>query len=448
MEKASKSGEGKLQWWQLSLIGIGCIIGTGFFLGSSIAIQMAGPSVIIAFVLAAIGTYIVYDALARMSSDHPEKGSFRTYAKKAFGRWVGFGSGWVYWSSELFIMGSQLTALSIFSRFWFPSIPLWIFASGYAVLGIGVVLLGTKGFERMENIFAVVKVAAIVMFLIIAIAALFGMFGGSFKDFQLPNDVQGYFPNGYKGLWSAIIFGFYAFGGIEIMGIMATRLKEPKEAPKSGKMMLLLLTIIYILSIGIAVSITSINKFNSKESPFIVALDRYDIAFVPHVFNGALIIAGFSTMVASLFAITSMLVTLAEDGDAPSIFAKKGKKLKVAPYAMGITTLGMVAAIILALLIPGKIYEYITTAASLMLLYNWLLTLITSSKLLKLSGFDQMKKNAGILLILIAVSGTIFDKTSRPGFFISLLFLIVITVVAFVMRKVLKKRHSFKPQRA
>lgn len=105
--------EKPMRWWQLSLLGVAFTIGTGYFLGSGIAIQMGGASVLIAFILAAFGTYMVFDVLSKMTADEPMKGSFRSYAKKAFGRWAGFSSGWVYWSSELLIMGSQLTALSL-----------------------------------------------------------------------------------------------------------------------------------------------------------------------------------------------------------------------------------------------------------------------------------------------------------------------------------------------
>ncbi len=115
----SSSETSDMKWWQLSLFGIGCTIGTGFFLGSSIAIKMTGPAILIAFIIAAMGTYLVFDGLAKMTVKDPQPGGFRTYAKQAFGRWAGFSSGWVYWTSEVLIMGSQMTALSIFSRFWF-----------------------------------------------------------------------------------------------------------------------------------------------------------------------------------------------------------------------------------------------------------------------------------------------------------------------------------------
>ena len=439
--------KGHLKWWQLSLLGVGCIIGTGYFLGSGLAIMMTGPSAGILFILAAIGTYIVYDSLAKMTTKDPQQGSFRTYAKKAYGRWAGFSSGWVYWVSEMLIMGSQMTALAIFSRFWFPHIPLWMFAGGYAVLGILVVLMGTKGFDRIENILAVVKVAAIFMFIIIAVLALSGVFHGN-NSVQIPKSYDQILPKGPIGLWSAFIYAFYAFGGIEIMGIMAIQLKDKKEAPRAGRMMLLLLTVIYVVSIGLAVIMDSWRSFNTKESPFVIALDDYHLPFFPHVFNGALIVAGFSTMVASLFSVTTMLVTLAKDGDAPKFFSIKGKT-KVPLRGLGLTIYGMIISVILALLMPGKIYEYITTSAGLMLLYNWLFILFSSFKLIRLTGWVKIKNVIGILLIILAVSGTVLEEDSRPGFFGSILFLFIIGIVVFFMRSVWKKNknNSQEPKR-
>ncbi|MBV6714825.1 amino acid permease [Paenibacillus chitinolyticus] len=432
MEKKETAGEDekKLKWWQLSLLGVAFTIGTGYFLGSSLAITIGGPAVLISFVLAAFGTYLVFDVLARMTAADPVKGSFRSYAKKAYGRWAGFSSGWVYWSSELLIMGSQLTALSLFSRFWFPAVPMWGFAAGYGMLGLGIIMLGTKGFERMENLFAVIKISAIVMFLVIAALALFGIIRGS-RSPSFPAEASTLFPAGATGLWSSLIFAFYAFGGIEIMGLMALRLQKPEEAPKAGKIMLLLLAVVYVLSIGLAVTLLPWSVFHTKESPFVLALSHYRLPFIPHVFNGVLIIAGFSTMTASLFAVTTMLVTLAEDKDAPKLFARRWTKNLPLP-ALGLTACGMAASILLALLMPEGVYEHITTAAGLLLLYNWLFILITAGKLLRLKALGQAKRITGIALILLAVSGTLAHHGSRPGFYVSLGFIGVIGLVTWL----------------
>ncbi|MBP1965258.1 amino acid permease [Paenibacillus aceris] len=420
-----------MKWWQLSLLGVACTIGTGYFLGSGIGIQMGGASVIFMFILAAFGTYIVFDVLARMTGTDPEQGSFQAYAAKAFGRWAGFSSGWVYWCSELLIMGSQLTALSFFTRFWFPGIPMWVFATAYALLGLGVILLGTHVFERAEHVFAIIKVSAIVMFVIIAGTAVFGFISGTFPP-KFPTSSEAFLPKGLLGIWSSFIYAFYAFGGIEIMGIMAARLKRPEDAPKAGNMMILLLTIIYIASLALVLALVPPHALQGKESPFQTALNSYKLPFVPHVFNAILIIAGFSTMVASLFAVTTILVALAESHNAPAIFAKRttGKRKMPLP-AVGFTIGGITAAVLMALLLPEELYTYITTAAGIMLLMNWLFILLSSGRLLRLSAWGKTKRYTGMLLILTAITGTVFHSTSRPGFWISLLFLAIIGLVTF-----------------
>ncbi|MBB3111108.1 L-asparagine transporter-like permease [Paenibacillus phyllosphaerae] len=433
----NKQQDKQMKWWQLSLLGVAFTIGTGYFLGSGLAIQIGGPAVLIAFLVAAIGTYFVFEVLAKMTASEPLEGSFRSYAKKAFGRWAGFSSGWVYWASELLIMGSQLSALSLFTRLWFPKIPMWTLASVYAALGLIIVLLGNKGFQRFENIFAVIKVSAIVAFIGIAGAVLMGWINFDQNPQPLPNTWGELIPTGMMGLWSCLLFAFYAFGGIEIMGIMATQLDQPKKAPMAGKIMLSVLTLIYLASLSLAMLLQPWKQLNGEKSPYLVTLTELHIPYIPNIFNGVLIIAGFSTMTASLFAITTMLVTLSKDGDAPRFLSKE--KMKRPLWAIGLTAAGLVASIVFSLLMPGKIYEYVTTAAGLMLLYNWMFILVTAGKLLDLTAFGKTKQFAGIGILLLAISGSLFHHTSRPGFFISLGFIVVIAAVTLIMKHIWSK---------
>jgi L-asparagine transporter-like permease len=430
------SEESNLKWWQLSLIGIGCTIGTGFFLGSAIGIKITGPSIVLSFILAAFGTYVVYSLLAKMTAEDPQDGSFCYYANKAYGRWAGFSCGWNYWCSNILIMGSQLTALSILSRFWFPNVPLWLFAAVYAILAIIVVLTGNKGFEKVENVIAIIKTAAIVMFIILAAAAVFGWFHGDIKNAGFPNTANELFPKGWKGFWSSLIYAFYAYGGIEVIGLMAMRLKKKDDAPKAGIIMLIVLVVIYVLSLGLAVYIAAHGAFNEKESPFVTALSEYHFAFFPHVFNAAIILAGFSTMTASLFGVTTLLVTLADGGDAPPLFAKKLKKFKELPLpSLTLATIGLIASIVTALLLPGKIYEYITTAAGILILFNWSFIILSALRILENKIWGKISAIIGIILILAAVSGTLMEKSIRMGFFVSLIVVAMIGIVALIMQK-------------
>lgn len=435
----------KLHWWQLSLIGVGCTIGTGFFLGSGLGIRLAGPAILISFLLAACTTYIVYEALAKMTQKDPQKGSFRTYSRKAFGRSFGFLNGWVYWFSEMLIMGSQLTALSLFSRFWFPEFPLWVFAAIFGALGLIVIIIGTKLFEPMENVSAIIKVSAILMFVIIVILGLCGVIDGK-ESLDVPTTVKEIFPTDWKKTWSSLVFAFFAFGGIEVLGIMSMRLEDKSEAPKAGRVMIFALTVIYIVSLSFVVMMLPWNKVNLNESPFLTILNDYPIKIIPHLFNGALIIAGFSTMSASLFSVGNMLVTLAEDRDAPRILGKKGRFAIPLP-AFAVMVAGLLLSIVLSRVMPDKVYEYFTTGASLLILYNWILILLTYSKLTDLKKKEKIKRTVGLGLIILAITGTIIEKDTRMGFFVSLAFVSLVGIVTIIMSIIRKRKRPLTKRR-
>ena len=434
--KQAKEG-GHLEWWQLSLLGVGCTTGTGFFLGTSIGIKESGYSILLTLFLAAIATYLVFEALAKLIAQEPLDGSYRTYAKKAFGHWAGFMNGWIYWSSEMMILGSTLTALGLFSQYWFPHVPLWIFASFFALSGLIIVMAGGKSFEKAENIFALIKIAALFMFILLSILTLAGVLDIRKPALHYPANRGQFFSRGGLGVWTGFIYSFYAFAGIEVIGLMATNLKKPADAPKSGKAMLLVLAGLYFVSIILALLLVPIQSFSTNESPFLTALKNYDWPIIVHLFNGALIIAGFSTVVASLYCVTLMLINLAAEGDAPKWFRRKetGPKEKLPYPALGLTAFGVGLSILAALFLPKHMYEYITTAGSLMLMYTWLFILMTAWKLLKPHPRQLFKMAAAGGFITLAVIGTTFEKTSRTGFFISLLFLLIIIGVTFFMRR-------------
>lgn len=432
--KATPTKNSTMTWWQLSLLGVACTLGTGYFLGAGIGLTMGGASMLFLFIFAAIGTYFVLDVLLLMTSENPQQGSFRTYAKLAYGRWAGFSCGWIYWGSQLMIMGSQLAALSLFTRFWFPTIPMWVFALIYASLGVGVILLGAKAFERSEHIFALIKVSALLIFLLLAGAAVLGWISGGLHPLSFPISANTFLPAGLKGTWSSFIYAFYAFGGTEMMGLFAMRLKKSNEAHKSGSIMILLLTILYMVSLFLVLTLLPLHAVHDKKSPFQVSLESYSLPYVPHVFNGILIIAAFSTMVASLFAVTAMLVALAKDHDAPRIFTRTTSGKRQIPYpALALTSGGMAAAIVLSLLLPEGMYTVISTAAGLTLLFIWLLILLSSGRLLAHTPLRMFKRWTGLLLILCAISGAAFHPTTRPGFFVSLLFIVLVAVITYVV---------------
>jgi L-asparagine transporter-like permease len=224
-KKAQKGEDHKLHWWQLTLIGIGTIIGAGFFLGTGLSIERAGPSVLLNYLLAGLIAFLVFSALAEMSVHDQETGSFRKYAQMAFGHSMGFMSGWMYWVSGLLIMASEITALGLFTQYWFPEVPLWIFMILYSALGLGINLLGVNNFSTLESLFAVVKLATLIGFIGFGLLFLFGIVTPASAG-QTEASFIPFFPNGLMGTWSAMIFVLFSFGGIAVVGLMSTELKH------------------------------------------------------------------------------------------------------------------------------------------------------------------------------------------------------------------------------
>ncbi|MDH6372674.1 L-asparagine transporter-like permease [Paenibacillus sp. PastF-3] len=226
------------------------------------------------------------------------------------------------------------------------------------------------------------------------------------------------------------------------MGFMAMDLRDPKEAPKAGRFMLLGVTLLYVLSIGLALLFVSPEKVRPDQSSIIAALEAMELPILVYVLNGVMIVAGFSILVASLYAVSTMLVTLAEDKDAPSWLAVTKGKRKMPLYALGINMLGLCVTIVLSLFLPKQIFEHVTTAAGLVILYTWLFILASFLKLLKLKMGGWIRSMVAMALIIAAVAGTLFEKGGRPGFWSSLLIICVVALITWFREHLLKKREQ------
>ncbi|MDN4526144.1 amino acid permease [Fictibacillus fluitans] len=434
--KVKKGESHKLAWWQLSLIGIGSVIGAGFFLGSGLSIHSAGPSVLIGYLLAGLTAYFVFSALAEMTVQDPQPGSFRTYAGQAFGHPVGFMSGWIYWTAGVLIMSSEVTALAIFTQLWLPHVPLWLLSVVYSVLALGINLLGVKNFGSIESFFAVIKISTLVAFIGFGILAVAGVISPDSAKASLSSAsfAQGFFPNGFSGFWSAMIFILFSYGGIEVLGVLSTELRNKKDVPKAGTFLVIALTVFYAVSILFILMMVSFRVINEDKSPFVKALSSFPIPYLETIFNVILISAAFSTMVGALFSITSIMVSLAKDGDAPGRLQKKNSR-GVAAGALGLSGIGLAISVLFSFLLPDTVYEYMTTSAGIMLILNWLIILSSHIKKRRQIGSSNehyrsaaypLTSYLGIALIAFTIAGSLLHTNQRVGFYISLGFVAVI----------------------
>ncbi len=431
-----------LDWWDLSLIGVGAVIGAGFFLGTALSIQRAGLSTLLAYIAGGLIAFKVFSSLAEMSTRDPQEGSFRVYARKAFGPQIGFTSGWMYWLAGVLIMSTEVAALAIFSQFWFPTVPLWVFAAIYSALALAINLLGVNDFGKIESLFGVIKVSALIIFIIFGLLLAFGIISLTRPPASDLGDLKQWFPAGLAGTWSALIFVLFSYGGIEVMGILSHELKHYKDIGKSGKVMLGSLTAVYSLALLFIFLMVPAYAISTAESPFVTALSAFGFGFADSLLNIIIISAAFSTMVGALYGVSNVLVSLAQDLDAPLLMAWRNNR-GVPVAAISLTGLGLLFAIIMSFLLPNTVYEYLATAAGVMLILNWIIILLSNIKLHPHHAFRHSSININltsgafssyltVALIVLTIAGATIHLSERVGVLFSLTMALVIFISAHI----------------
>ncbi|MGZ4875639.1 MAG: amino acid permease, partial [Candidatus Angelobacter sp.] len=199
---------------QMAMVAVGGSIGTGRLLGSGAAIQVAGPAVVLTFVLSALISWTVAMALGEMSAVHPAAGSFGVYAELYVNRWAGFIARYGYWFSVVIAIGSEVVAAATYMRQWYPAVPpiVWMVTFGLFLLAINLFSVGHYG--TFEYWFALLKVVTIFVFIVMGAALLFA---GKVRPQYVASG--GFAPRGWSAPLMAISFGLYSFLGIEMVAI-------------------------------------------------------------------------------------------------------------------------------------------------------------------------------------------------------------------------------------
>src|ERR1700751_2735887 len=160
---------------QLSMLAIGGAIGVGLFLGSSVTIRLAGPGVIVSYLLGAVIALIVAYALVEMAVVHPVAGSFGVYAQTYLSPWAGFAVRTTYGLVQIIAIGAEVPAVAIYFAFWFPSIPQSIWVTGVSIGLVALNMQQVGRFGEFEYWFALIKVLAITIFIIVGLGFIAGL---------------------------------------------------------------------------------------------------------------------------------------------------------------------------------------------------------------------------------------------------------------------------------
>ena len=361
------------------MLAIGGAIGVGLFLGSSVTIRLAGPGVIVTYLIGALIAMIVAYSLAEMAVVQPVAGSFGVYAQTYLSPWAGFSVRATYALVQIIAIGAEVTAVAIYFAFWFPAVPQWMWVVAVSMCLVAVNTLQVGRFGEFEYWFALIKVVAIIVFIVLGLALIIGL--GPAPAIGLSNLTAhgGFLPFGWKGVWLALTLAITSYMGVEVIAVTAGEAQNPAQSiPRAMRTIVFRLVIFYVLAIGIMLAMTPWNQTGSDltGSPFVRALSIARIPFAAGIMNLVVITAALSSANTNLYLTTRMLFSLSRGRYAPrwlGLLSGNG----VPRRALAVSTAGMIAAILLAVYAPSRAFLMLYGVAVAGMFFVWIVILLT-----------------------------------------------------------------------
>lgn len=359
------------------MISIAGVIGGALFIGSGSVIFHTGPAAILAYAAGGLLVMLIMRMLGEMAVAHPDSGSFSTYADIAIGRWAGFSIGWLYWYFWALLMGWEAYVAGKILNNWFPLIPIWGYMLAVTIALVIINLMDVKNYGEFEFWFALIKVVAIVLFLIIGSLAIMHLWPWGQADAQGWSHLtgQGFMPNGISSVVTALLGVMFAYIGAEIVTVAAAESSHPAiEIRKATKSVVWRIILFYVGSIFITVCLIQYNDPHLKDATwgtYSVVLTSLGIPQARHIVNFVVLTSVLSCFNSALYTCSRMLYSLAKRGDAHQIMAYTSKN--------GSPQIGVLVSCVFTLLAvyltataKMNVYDVLMTATGTIALYVYL----------------------------------------------------------------------------
>ncbi|WP_146112580.1 amino acid permease [Arthrobacter sp. MYb213] len=358
----------------LQMIAIGGSIGTGLFVASGGSIAQAGPGgALVAFAAVGLMVYLLMQSLGEMTAKIPVAGSFQTFATRFVSPSFGFAIGWNYWFNWAITVAAELVAAGIVMSFWLPDVPGWVWAGGFLVVLTALNALSSKAFGEGEFWLALIKVVAVIAFIIAGVLMIFGILGSHTDPLANWREGQDVFNGGWLSIVAVFMIAGFSFQGTELVGVAAGEAKDPRrEVPRAVRTVFWRIMLFYIgaiFIIGTLLPFTDPSLLASGEadvasSPFTLVFERAGIAFAAAAMNAVILTAILSAGNSGLYASTRMLYSMAHDGKAPKIFGRTNSR-GVPIFALLATAAVGLFGFLAALVGQGAAYAWLLNVSGL-----------------------------------------------------------------------------------
>ncbi len=367
------------------MVAVGGSIGTGLLLGSANAISLAGPSVILSFLLAGFINFTVACALGELACAHPAAGSFGVYGDLYLNDWAGFLSRGGYWAAIAVSIGAEMVASAVYMALWFPRVPALVWVAAFSLLLLLVNLRDVGDYGRFEFWFAMVKVVTIAAFVVLGSGLLLS--GRVTPQYTAQG---GFFPLGLLAPLLAMTFAVYAFGGIEFVAVSSGEARSPREIANAVRITFAMLAVLYIGAIAVLVGVMPWNRAAESESPFVTVFRLAKIPAAGHLMNFVVLTAALSGANAALYVSSRMLFSMARTGWAPARLGRLNQQGSP-KLAVIVSSYGILVALALERWAPGNAFEFILRGAFFGMILSWVVSLAAHFSFRRRASPEQLR---------------------------------------------------------
>ena len=430
----------------VTMISIGGIIGAGLFVGSSAAIAVTGPAIVLSYILTGTLILLVMRMLAEMAVALPNVRAFTEFARVGLGPWAGFVAGWLYWYFWIITVAVEAIAGANILNAWMPSVPAWQFGLGLMVVMTGVNLLSARSYGEFEFWFSSIKVSAIIAFIALGAAYAFGFTSHHGTTFGNLSAHGGFAPKGILTVLAGAVTVFFAMTGAEITTIAAAESQEPARAvARMSTSVVIRILAFYVLSIALVLCVVPWDSIRVGESPFTLALTTMDFSWASTAMGVLILTAVLSCLNSAFYVCSRVLFLLAEHADAPQWLVQLNER-KVPTRSVWMSSFAGVVGVLAATFAQQTVFAFLVNASGALMVFVYIMVAFAQIRLRRerersgapapalrmwLFPFASYATIVGMLAILIAMAIT---SGQKKDFYFSLIALIIACVSYVVVR--------------
>jgi L-asparagine transporter-like permease len=423
----------------LMMISIGGIIGGGVFVGSSGAIATIGPAVVLSYISAGIVVFSVIWLLARMAMDQPGLGSFTEYVRAGLGGGAGFVTGWLYWWFWVVVVAFEALVGAQTAHAWLPMFEVWQIGLGLMVILTAVNLSSARSYGEFEFWFASIKVAAIVVFIVIAAGWLLGVKNPASPGLSNLTAHQGFAPFGWIAILSGTTTVIFSMVGAEIVTVAAAESAESNlTMSRLAANVVLRILLFYVLAIALILCIVPWNEFKAGDSTFALALARMGVPGAATIMNVIVLTAVLSCLNSGVYVTARVLFAMADHGDAPRWLTAVNKRQVPARAILLGSAFGFI--VMLLNFNAAELFNFLMNSSGALMMFTYTFVALAHYKFpysrpeLRSAGGAQWIAGIAALAMVAVMVAMGFMPNKQPEMQASLACLGFIVVALFIKR--------------